>query len=131
LYEDEEIPTNVETSTVCHFSYPIGNAGHKYNRMSAFFKGLLTTVVNVPNPEYIEGATYSWGKNGWIKFGGGGRLETTWGAGVYYTVGVNRVRADWSNHFHVLQFTPSFDSCTSVRVQPLDFDLVECKRTSN
>jgi glycosyltransferase involved in cell wall biosynthesis len=131
LYEDKEIPTNVETSTICHFSYPIGNAGHKYNRMSAFFNELLTTAV--PNSEsiHVEGATYSWGTNGQIKFCAGGRLETTWGVGVYYTVGPNRVRADWSNHFHVLQFTPSFDSCTSVRVQPLDFDLVDCKRTSD
>jgi hypothetical protein len=133
LYEDEEIPTNVETSTVCHFSYPIGNAGHKYNRMSAFFNGLLTTVAPIPIPEYIhvEGATYSWGKHGWIKFCAGGRLETTWGVGVHYPVGPNRVRADWHGHFHTLQFTPTYDSCTSVRIQPLDFDFVHCKLTSD
>jgi hypothetical protein len=133
LYEDEEVPTNVATSTVCHFSYPIGNAGHKYNRMSVFFNGLLTTVEKVPIPEYIhvEGATYSWGKQGWIKFCADGRLETTWGAGVYYAVGPDRVRADWHGHFHTLQFTPTYDSCTSVRIQPLDFDFVDCQLTSD
>lgn len=133
LYEDKEIPTNVDTSTVCHFSYPIGNAGHKYNRMSVFFNELMTKVEKVPIPEYIhvEGATYSWGKHGWIKFCANGRLETTWGVGVYYAVGPNRVRADWHNHFHVLQFTPTFDSCTSVRIQPLDYDFVDCKLTSD
>jgi tetratricopeptide (TPR) repeat protein len=119
LYEDKEIPTNVATSTVCHFSFPIGNANHKYERMAAFFRDILTTVCSA-EPISVQGRTYLWDiHGGWIKFCADGILDTRWGRGVYYQIGPNRVRADWNNHFHVLTF--SADSCTSIRIQPLDF----------
>lgn len=120
LYEDKEIPTNVATSTICHFSFPIGDAGHKYERMATFFRDILTAVEGGVEPISVQGRSYVWDiHGGWIKFCADGILETRWGRGVYYQIGANRVRADWNHHFHVLTF--STNSCTSIRIQPLDF----------
>lgn len=126
LYEGDDAVDNYATSAICHFSFPIGNSSHKYARMAAFFKRILEEKSADAEVIYITGRTYSWNNQGWIKFCADGRLETTWGVGIYYAVGYNRFRADWHNHFHVLQFTSTLDKCTSVRVQPMDFDVVEC-----
>jgi len=134
LYEDEDAVMNYETSAICHFSFPIGNWSHKFGRMAAFFKGLLTESETESESslfEKIQGQTYLWGDNGWLKFGTEGRLETFWGVGVYTILGANRVKADWHNHHHVLQFSPDLNMCISTRVQPLDFNSVTCSRYSS
>ena len=48
LYEGNDIVNNYETSSVCHFSYPIGNFGHKYYRMSNFFFDILIKRSDTP-----------------------------------------------------------------------------------
>ena len=40
LYEGETVD-NYETSCICHFSFPIGNADHKYTRMENMYSNLL------------------------------------------------------------------------------------------
>jgi len=121
LYEDMEIPTNQETSAVCHFSYPIGNSVHKFKRMSVYFRDLLTdadTGTNEGNGgnEGIVGKLYIWDNNGWIQFGADGILDTKWGKGTYTILG-KKIRAEWNNYHHIL----SLDDDTSIRIQPLDF----------
>jgi len=120
LYEDEDAVTNYATSAICHFSFPIGNWGHKFGRMSAFFKGLLTEVEE-GGVAPVEGKTYSWGESGKITFNDNGVIKTTWGTGTYESLGPNRVRATWNNHSHILTFCG--DSYVSIRIHPLDFDL--------
>jgi hypothetical protein len=116
-----EIPTNQETSAVCHFSYPIGNSVHKFKRMSVYFRDLLTdadTGTNEGNGgnEGIVGKLYIWDNNGWIQFGADGILDTKWGKGTYTILG-KKIRAEWNNYHHIL----SLDDDTSIRIQPLDF----------
>jgi len=41
LYENVDEVNNYETSIICHFSFPIGNFNHKYNRMNKFLANLL------------------------------------------------------------------------------------------
>ena len=81
LYEDEDTVQNYETSSICHFSYPIGNFAHKYERMQNFvIKILHDELPNQKIPEII-GRSYSWGY-GYIKFTLDG-IDTTWGPGKY------------------------------------------------
>jgi hypothetical protein len=120
LYEDEDAVMNYETSAICHFSYPIGNWSHKFGRMSAFFKGLLTEVEEGDAP--VKGKRFTWNSSGEIAFGDDRVLKTTWGTGTYESLGPNRVRATWNNHGHILTFCG--DSFTSIRIQPLDFEVV-------
>ena len=43
LYEGDTVD-NYETSCICHFSFPIGNADHKYTRMENMYSSLLQHV---------------------------------------------------------------------------------------
>ena len=88
--------------------------------MSAFFKGLLTEVEEGKAP--VEAKTYSWGENGKIAFGSHDIIKTTWGTGTYESLGPNRVRATWNNHSHIMTFCG--ESYASLRIQPMDFDMV-------
>jgi len=121
LYEGGEI-TNYETSSICHFSFPIGNFHHKFGRMTAFFEKILTDKSTDAVITGLEGKTFSWGTHGKITFGLANILQTTWAAGKYLSIGDNRVRATWNSHSHILKFDG--DAYTSVRVQPMDFDCV-------
>ena len=123
LYENHDNSDNYETSIVCHFSYPIGNSGHKYNRMAEFFKRILEEKSEDRVVD-ISGKTYTWGPVGTIHFGAANYLGTTWGHGVYEVLRNNRVRAIWNNHVHILTFTDAVSTYTSVRIHPPDFDVV-------
>ena len=46
LYEGNDTVDNYETSIICHFSYPIGNFAHKYERMINFFNKILNVVTS-------------------------------------------------------------------------------------
>jgi lipopolysaccharide biosynthesis glycosyltransferase len=45
LFEGNDEVNNYETSSVCHFSFPIGNFGHKYARMKKF----LDKIIGIRN----------------------------------------------------------------------------------
>jgi len=123
LYENHDNSDNYDTSIVCHFSYPIGNSGHKYNRMAEFFKRILEEKSEDRVVD-ICGKKFTWGPSGTIHFGAANHLATTWGNGTYDVLGKNRVRAIWNNHVHILTFMDAVSTYTSVRIHPLDFDLV-------
>jgi hypothetical protein len=123
LYEDNDIVTNEATSVLSHFSYPIGNSNHKFQRMSAYFLQKLSRrdsdrIVLPP----IVGKTYIW-DTGYIAFTDAG-LETKWGKGVYEVLGTDRVKASWNGYDHYLTFSNDGSDYMSVRTKPGDHGLV-------
>ena len=123
LFEDEEIPPNRNMATICHFSFPIGNYKHKYQRMTSFFKTSLTTYALIDASSNLvepEGRTYSWGTYGSIIFHPGLAITTTWGKGHYYRLGPDIICAYWNNHSHILRINEH--SYMSTRFQPMDFE---------
>jgi glycosyltransferase involved in cell wall biosynthesis len=118
LYEDMDIPTNEATSVLSHFSFPIGNAGHKRGRMTKYFlENLLAAKVGTSAPR-VSGKTYNWGSSGKIVFTETG-LETTWGNGTYAALGPNQVKASWNGYEHYLMFDG--DDYVAVRTKPDDY----------
>jgi hypothetical protein len=49
LFEGEDIVNNCSTSAICHFSFPIGNFGHKFFRMCNF----LTKIILIKRSFHI------------------------------------------------------------------------------
>jgi len=126
LYEDQVTVENADTACVCHFSFPIGNFEHKYQRMSYFFQSLLITSgpgcgPMGSSPDLI-GKDYVWNA-GYIRFLEGA-LETTWGKGTYSLLGPRTAYAVWNNHYHVLTFNGDFTEYISIRTAPMDFECV-------
>ena len=124
LYEDNDIVTNEATSVLSHFSYPIGNSNHKFQRMSAYFLQKLSRRDSdrmvLPS---IVGKTYLW-DTGYIAFTGAAGLETKWGKGVYEVLGTGRVKASWNGYEHYLTFSNEGDDYVSVRTKPGDHGFV-------
>jgi hypothetical protein len=116
LFEGEEGPENETTAIVCHFSFPIGNFGHKCNRMKRYLHTLLTT--NTKNICDVKGG-YSWGA-GTVHFINETDVQTTWGCGKYSSLDTNRVCVYWNNHHHVIRFDTS-GSYFGMRIWPEDF----------
>jgi len=124
LYEDNITVSNFSTSLICHFSYPIGNFGHKYTRMTSFLVDLLnsnasntTTSDDSILASSILNKKYCWGK-GFIKFKNA-NLETFWGEGAY-KVKNNTVLANWRGFNHILQFNSDYTEYYAIRIYPLD-----------
>jgi glycosyltransferase involved in cell wall biosynthesis len=124
LYEDNEVVTNEATSVLCHFSYPIGNFAHKYQRMTAYFRKCLAARKEeaTMTATAIAGKSYSW-ESGYIMFTGSD-LETTWEKGAYKVLGDWRVMASWRGFDHFLTFLNDGAEYISVRTKPEDFGVV-------
>jgi len=120
LYEDTLEVNNCDTAIVCHFSYPIGNFGHKYARMCDFFKGLVTEKKT--STLNLAGRRYAW-ELGFISFHID-KVETTWGKGIFTLLGDNVVRVVWNSHDHILKFSDDLSEYMSIRIAPRDFDCV-------
>jgi hypothetical protein len=125
LYEDADCVENYETSSICHFSYPIGNFGHKYQRMIDFVIKLLHTEDPNKRIDGLIGRSYTWG-SGYIKFTADG-LSTEWGPGNYDILDANlrHIRVHWNSYFHILKINPALDSYICIRIWPRDFSLIE------
>jgi len=121
LYEKSDTVTNYATSVICHFSFPIGNFGHKYSRMKAFFINLLSgpSIEGCEYENRVKGRGLTWG-SGFIEFGQGRELHTSWGKGEYEIKSPDLVCAFWNNYFHMLKFNEKFSECISVRIYPKD-----------
>ncbi len=131
LYEGSDVVLNYETSSICHFSFPIGNFGHKYFRMCEFLEKILKTgTQNFLKLEDITGKKFTW-NSGYIKFvieyTGSIIIETSWGKGVFNALANQCAMVTWSGHSHVLKFNQDFSEFISIRVAPRDFDFVEGK----
>jgi len=124
LYEDNEVVTNYETSIVCHFSFPIGNFEHKNERMKKFmFEILKETKWDEINDEIFIDKKYTW-NSGFIEICGGGIVKTTWGNGSYKVIGKNKILVSWNKFDHILKFDDLVDEFMSIRIVPMDFEVV-------
>jgi hypothetical protein len=128
LFEGNDTVDNYATSVICHFSYPIGNFGHKFFRMSNFLTKILSTPYNTYTQE-IVGKKYSWGpgkESGSIKFIIDATwnlvIETTWAKGTVKVLNPTWFIVEWQNHKHVLKFDDALTSYSSIRIHPNDFD---------
>uniref|UniRef100_A0A6C0AN90 Nucleotide-diphospho-sugar transferase domain-containing protein n=1 Tax=viral metagenome TaxID=1070528 RepID=A0A6C0AN90_9ZZZZ len=131
LFEGNDAVDNYATSVICHFSFPIGNFGHKFHRMREFLLKILSIQKHMyPSPD-ITGNKYSWGPRqgkGFLKFSIDETwnllAETTWGKATLITLDYNRFSVEWHNHRHVLKFNDDFSSFISIRIQPNDLDFI-------
>jgi hypothetical protein len=126
LFEESDNPENIKTAIVCHFSYPIGNFSHKYDRMCRYLSNIINKSSElIPTYTNICYKSYSWG-SGNIKFTPD-LLETTWGKGKYDILDKNTVRAYWNNNYHVIRFNKEYDGFFAIRTLPLDFEYTDSK----
>jgi len=130
LFEGNDTVDNYATSIICHFSFPIGNFGHKFNRMCIFLTKTLSIPYNTLTPD-IVGNKYSWGSGkqpGFIKFiideTWNLVIETTWGKGTVNVLNPTWFIVEWKNHKHILKFNDDLTSYISIRIYPNDFDFV-------
>lgn len=140
LYEEPNTVVNYETSIICHFTFPIGNFGHKYYRMKNFFIDLLKKQ-EVPSRNCICGwregfcpecsgiftletkYILGWGENKITLHKG--IVYTPWGAGKYVFLHTNCIEATWNSYSHIIYLYNS--SFLSIRSAPQDFSIMEGK----
>jgi len=127
LYEDMAVVENEGTASICHFSFPIGNFEHKYQRMSTFFSKLLSTKISDRTSMDLIGKKFVWAA-GFIKciknHNGFYEVRTSWGTGSFHILDQNRILAFWNNHYHVLTFNAECTEYFSIRTHPQDFDSI-------
>jgi len=123
LFENHDNPEYLETSVICHFSYPIGNFGHKNTRMVKYLVSLLETPgkIDVPYNSSLK-TRYTW-NNGYICFSS--NLTTTWGNGYYTQLAPHTFKVWWNNHYHILKMNDNHTKYISIRIHPADFDVTE------
>jgi len=121
LYEDTDMVTNYDTSVICHFSYPIGNFNHKYDRMRSFLTKILESTSNkIFNLEKIINKKYSW-HGGYILFKNDS-LITAWIPGTFKVLDDNKYLVSWAGFNHIIKMNENNTEYMSVR--PNDFDIV-------
>jgi FkbM family methyltransferase len=127
---DPPPPPSAPTDVVlCHFVWPIGNAGHKLGRMrphvSHVLKHYLAIMgkdsVTSEHPEAFVGSSYNWGNDGGIRFEANGILHTTWRKGTYEWLDSFTLFASWAGFQHFVRFDSTYKTYMSVRVGDLDF----------
>ena len=125
LFENNDTVDNYTTSSICHFSFPIGNFGHKYNRMSDFLVKILNKVTDSVSMYNLIGKKFTWNQ-GYIKFivnnKGIYSLETSWGSGFFYVLNPSSICAFWNNYRHTLKFNKEYTEYISIRSAPADFE---------
>jgi hypothetical protein len=121
LFEGYDEVKNEATSIVCHFSFPIGNSGHKLARMKKYFSQILESKKGTVGDVNPVGKSYTWG-TGQISFTNSG-LWTTWAKGEYEALGSNWFRVYWSNYYHVIKMNADFTEYTGIRVWPGEFEV--------
>jgi len=130
LFEGHHPDVAYEEKTICHFSFPIGNFGDKFRRMSEHFSNKLKTHGDVNYIDIID-KKFTWGE-GYIKFIYDTdtllKLETTWGKGFFQILNKYMVYVEWSSHCHVLKFNESYSEYASIRISPNDFDFIRGKQ---
>jgi hypothetical protein len=69
------------------------------------------------------GKKYIW-NNGFIEMLVDGILKTTWGNGVWKELGERKYIVSWNGFDHVLKFDEGIGRYISVRIKPMDFEVV-------
>lgn len=125
LFEGYDEVKNEATSIICHFSYPIGNSGHKLARMKKYFTQILEAKKSSVGIFSLAGKSYTWG-SGQIRFTDS-EVLTTWAKGRYEDLGSNWFRVFWSGYYHVIKMNDDHTEYVGVRVLPDDMEL--CRGT--
>lgn len=128
LFEGNDTVSNYTTSSICHFSFPIGNFGHKFFRMKEFLdKTLNRDTVSNASLDLMD-KKYSW-NTGYIRFSvdtkGFNILETTWGNGSFIVLDNQTICAHWNTFYHIMKFNESFTEYISIRTNPKDFEFTK------
>jgi hypothetical protein len=112
-------PDEFEELTLCHFSFPIGNADHKLKRMKEFLNFMLINELEGGSDDEWEGSEWGWRVEVCrIVFHKGRQLSTPWGAGTWKPVGPGVVQATWKGYTHFCKRMGSTMRCLRVG----DFD---------
>lgn len=125
LYEGNDTVDNYTTSCICHFSFPIGNFGHKFHRMQEFLDKTLNRTISSSTSLDIIGKQFTWGKGNikfYIDINGFGKLDTLWGKGGYKNLNQDMIFASWNNCNHILKLNSDATEYISIRTSPRDFD---------
>jgi hypothetical protein len=94
-------PDDFEDLTLCHFSFPIGNADHKMKRMKEFLNFMLIDEKDGGTDEEWEQTEWGWRVEVCkIVFHKGRKLSTPWGSGTWKPVGPGMVQATWKGFTH-------------------------------
>jgi hypothetical protein len=119
LFEGEE--TNETAAIICHFSFPIGNFGHKCNRMKTYLNKRLNCVATEDRhaiQNHLVKKRFSFG-SGFIEFEEKNILTTTWGKGTYEFITSSIICVEWHKYFHIIQIKDN--TYFGLRTWPNDF----------
>lgn len=122
LYEGNDSVTNYDTSIICHFSYPIGNFAHKYERMKSFLYRILQSVSNNNYISELIDNSYTF-SSGYIKIRKE-YLETSWNRGTYNFLNSYTISAIWDEHCHIIKFNKNYTNYKCIRTNPVDFNYI-------
>jgi len=122
LFEDSDNPENLSTAVICHFSYPIGNFGHKNARMVKYLTSLL--LISTEYNEKLPIGKYTW-NNGYISFTDNSTVVTSWGSGKYKQINSYTYEVSWNGYHHVLKMDKELTNYMSVRIKPADYETME------
>ena len=102
---------------LCHFTWPIGNAINKLERMSFFLNKISSeSLSEYFHPKFdIIGKSYSWNMSGQIIFNANNILTTTWATGRWRWLNSYLLEASWDNFYHILRFNKDYTSFISIR----------------
>lgn len=102
---------------LCHFTWPIGNAINKLERMSFFLNKISSeSVSEYFHPKFdIIDKSYSWNTSGQIIFNANNILTTTWATGRWRWLNSYLLEASWDNFYHILRFNKDYTSFISIR----------------
>jgi lipopolysaccharide biosynthesis glycosyltransferase len=121
-----ESPSNL---TMVHFVWPIGNTGHKLNRMKDYSKKLLHNyglLLNSSESNSLEGVLhkkYTWITSiskGEIEFLDKGVISTSWGSGIYIQLDSYTFKVCWKSFSHILKMNSSYDRYTGLNIESFE-----------
>jgi len=133
IYEHPDTVVNYNTSILCHFTFPLGNFLHKFNRMKEFLTQLFAKEAPTSSDSCICGwregfchvcdsksYTLDWESNEVTM--SNTSVLTPWGKGNYRFLHSNVINAEWNGYKHIIYLDNS--SFYSVRISPQDFHIV-------
>ena len=120
-YDPPPPPSAATDVIICHFVWPIGNAGHKKERMLKHATHIMNHYLAIKGgpagPSLCN--TYLWNKSCIMKFCGG-ILETSWKNGNYTWLDANTIKASWNDSTYLFKMNSDYTSFLSVRISDMD-----------
>lgn len=134
VYLSEHIPPPFPSTysdiTMIHFVWPIGNTGHKLNRMIEHTRNLFNNYTSVSKsiePHSVDdiiNKKFTWvTKNsiGDIIFTNNNTILTIWGIGEYKQLDKYTIHVSWHSHSHILKMNSTFTSYIGFNTGSIDY----------